>query len=255
MSEQEQGGGGRQRQGVFTDGFNIFDNLTGALRLGFVDNKAFVSISPVFSEMKGKKAEKGNKVYDHNNRAMFVLQIEALPLIAKQMEMLEAGEIIEAIHESETKTFGIHSQGCWDGLDGLSVSVIDKQSGATNLVGMYPREYTVGADAEGNPVKQLLCPEWDLLKAFFNTAAIINVSQVLTHGAKMALGGGGGGGGGPTGPAVQSYTRSRRLGGGSVPTGGQAPAFAPEPRTADTPGDFFDEDFRGEGGEGGDNDA
>lgn len=244
MSEDQ--GRGRS-QGTFTDAFSIFDNKNGMVRFGFVDNKAFVSISPVFPDMRGKRAEKGAKVYDYNNRMMFVLQIEAIPLICQQMEMIEAGQVVEAFHDAETKVLGIHGPNVWDNVDGYSVTITDKQSQAQNLVGLYFQETAIGLDANQVPVKVVTCPEWELVKQFFGMAGYLNVFQMATHGAKMAGATGGGGGGSSQSPTpVQQHQRSRRLGGGSVPSAGAPAASAPEPRAADEPGDFFDEEFRGE---------
>jgi hypothetical protein len=89
---------------VYSERF--FNNQVGALEMGFIsgayNNTAYIKVSNVLEEVKGKKAKKGQTMFDYDKSLIFNLSTPELIILKKGLDMIDDGEI-ESIDPLEHK--------------------------------------------------------------------------------------------------------------------------------------------------------
>jgi hypothetical protein len=76
MTEQNANGGqDTQQKGTSVRAHILYNNNYGALELGFWQDKAFFSLSPVFKEHAGKEPQKGLQMYNHDAKVFFQVDL------------------------------------------------------------------------------------------------------------------------------------------------------------------------------------
>jgi hypothetical protein len=230
------------RKAVFTNTTTMYDTDNSAVKLGYVDHKAYLDFSPVLQSMIGKTPAKGESKYDHKNgKVMFTLDYANICLIQKQIELLEDGKLNQALIDTETKTFNLYGKGEFENYDCFSMSVINKATEAEICFFFTEKELVAGVrvvEGKAKNLKVKLTPEWTLFKEFINSAALLNATGFVEHGARMAGGGYGGARTENTGPVGNPNLKKRSSGIGGVIGNGTAPKTS----TAEAE-DYFDEEF------------
>ena len=73
---------------TYTASVNFYNSNCSSLELAFMNYSGGIKIASVFDEFKGKKARRGDLMYDHDNAITFALAIEELIQIRKFMNDL-----------------------------------------------------------------------------------------------------------------------------------------------------------------------
>lgn len=102
--------------------FSLYENSTGAMQLswlgdGFGTKYAMISIAPVFQEMVGKRASKGDRVYDYDHRVFVTLGIEEVIMLISAVNKLSFDERVIDRQLAEKKLVGDISIGLHNGDD------------------------------------------------------------------------------------------------------------------------------------------
>jgi hypothetical protein len=238
-----------QAKTVYGDGPAFFDRKNGKLQLGFADNRIMLTFVPIFTEMVGKEPRRGDRVYDYQNKIAFFVDVERIPVLKRQVEALEAGQIDEGFLDIESRTLGVHGPGIFENPDGTpvecpSVSVALRDGSRQIIYAFQPVDVVIGKkNEEGGvlDVVETMSPEWELFKDFVSRAAFDNACGANEQGAKRAMGS-------SRGPATMVGTasatstvrrREGRIGNGTVPSVGGSTRPA-APASAENPGEFFD---------------
>ena len=83
----------RKTQSQFTDGPTLYNKNLASLTLGFVNKSAFMKISPVFEDMKGKRPRAGTTMYDRDKGILISLSLSEIIWLKHNFDELLLGNI------------------------------------------------------------------------------------------------------------------------------------------------------------------
>jgi hypothetical protein len=230
-----------QRASIFTNGVIIYDNNNASVTFGYVDKKATLTFSPVYDNMKGKDPQKGEKMYNYEARQMITFDYKQICILKAQIDLLESEEIDECSVESEKRIFSLAGSGIFEGIDNLSMSILNKESNKMIQFEFATTEVLLGikyVNEKEKKKKDTICPDWDLFKEFINTAKL-NYLGAIEHNVRLATN--------------NAPFKKREEGGHEPPkrrfgsgTGKVGNGTTPKTRAGGSPEDYFDESFEGE---------
>ena len=179
---------------IFTDSFSMYNTNFSNVRLGFINERGFISISPVFEKFKGRKPKKGMTMYDRDNSAFFYMRTEELlNLYSKWKDIKEGGEPFELVVDGGNNKM---TQKLIVGVNVFDLSEETSKKSKQPALQIFIQkfdEYDAGSDEESEPLESFVYEsgngEFSMNLLMFETWLEIMVkfvsSGLVTHIAKL----------------------------------------------------------------------
>lgn len=246
MSEQQQ----TQRKASYTNVAQMYDRDHSSIKFGYINHDIYIEIAPVFDAMAGKDVvQKGEKMYDYDNRLFSSIRANLLPLLVKQVNALNEGKINEFVIETASRTISFGCGGLFEGIDGITVSVTEKDQNGNELRDVLfafeaPKEHDLGYiyddEGEAETVTVEAALDWDWFVSWINNAVLENSYALAEQGARLGA------------PAGATAPRANRPSGGNAPKKriGKRPSSRPTATTTEDAGSAVDAALGDDAGKG-----